>query len=269
MDFQNKRETLNEEQGGYESYRSDGATRTKANDTKRHEAELALERDIVMTEYKTDRDVILKAIKESIKRRDYDDAQAFIHKYRFAAKTDDDFSILAKLLAQKLETQQKIEKIQTVIDATDDNDTTALIALNERILRIDPDHQEAKAALRALRGDNEIDSNKKSRRIKRNRYDDDDDDLPAPNCISPHVATIMLTLATVFFEFWGLCMLVASVTVGTFPTITALGTVGIYGYLFIPYSKNTHSLTLGKFFTRILIAIFVFIVSSLVLGKAI
>ena len=160
MDFQNKRETLNEEQGGYESYRSDGATRTKANDTKRHEAELALERDIVMTEYKTDRDVILKAIKESIKRRDYDDAQAFIHKYRFAAKTDDDFSILAKLLAQKLETQQKIEKIQTVIDATDDNDTTALIALNERILRIDPDHQEAKAALRALRGDNEIDSNR-------------------------------------------------------------------------------------------------------------
>lgn len=268
MDFQNKRETLNEEQGGYESYRSDGATRTKANDTKRHEAELALERDIVMTEYKTDRDVILKAIKESIKRRDYDDAQAFIHKYRFAAKTDDDFSILAKLLAQKLETQQKIEKIQTVIDATDDNDTTALIALNERILRIDPDHQEAKAALRALRGDDEIDSNKKSRRKKRNRYDDDDD-LPAPNCISPHVATIMLTLATVFFEFWGLCMLVASVTVGTFPTITALGTVGIYGYLFIPYSKNTHSLTLGKFFTRILIAIFVFIVSSLVLGTAI
>lgn len=267
MDIQNKHETLNEEQGGYESYRSDGATRTNANDTKRHEAELALERDIVMTEYKTDRDVILKAIKESIKRRDYDDAQAFIHKYRFAAKTDDDFSILAKLLAQKLETQQKIEKIQTVIDATDDNDTTALIALNERILRIDPDHQEAKAALRALRGDDEIDSNKKSRRKKRNRYDDDD--LPAPNCISPHVAPIMLTLATVFFEFWGLCMLVASVTVGTFPTITALGTVGIYGYLFIPYSKNTHSLTLGKFFTRILIAIFVFIVSSLVLGKAI
>ena len=267
MDIQNKHETLNEEQGGYESYRSDGATRTNANDTKRHEAELALERDIVMTEYKTDRDVILKAIKESIKKRDYDDAQAFIHKYRFAAKIDDDFSILAKLLAQKLETQQKIEKIQTVIDATDDNDTTALIALNERILRIDPDHQEAKAALRALRGDDEIDSNKKSRRKKRNRYDDDD--LPAPNCISPHVATIMLTLATVFFEFWGLCMLVASVTVGTFPTITALGTVGIYGYLFIPYSKNTHSLTLGKFFTRILIAIFVFIVSSLVLGKAI
>lgn len=267
MDIQNKHETLNEEQGGYESYRSDGATRTNANDTKRHEAELALERDIVMTEYKTDRDVILKAIKESIKKRDYDDAQAFIHKYRFAAKIDDDFSILAKLLAQKLETQQKIEKIQTVIDATDDNDTTALIALNERILRIDPDHQEAKAALRALRGDDEIDSNKKSRRKKRNRYDDDD--LPAPNCISPHVATIMLTLATVFFEFWGLCMLVASVTVGSFPTITALGTVGIYGYLFIPYSKNTHSLTLGKFFTRILIAIFVFIVSSLVLGKAI
>ena len=268
MDFQNKRETLNEEQGGYESYRSDGATRTKANDTKRHEAELAIERDIVMTEYKTDRDVILKAIKESIKRRDYDDAQAFIHKYRFAAKTDDDFSILAKLLAQKLETQQKIEKIQTVIDATDDNDTTALIALNERILRIDPDHQEAKAALRALRGDNEIDSNKKSRRKKRNRYDDDDD-LPAPNCISPHAATIMLTLATVFFEFWGLGMLVASVSVGTFPTITALGTMGIYGYLFIPYSKNTHSLTLGKFFTRILIAIFVFIVFCLVLGTAI
>lgn len=267
MDIQNKHETLNEEQGGYESYRSDGATRTNANDTKRHEAELALERDIVMTEYKTDRDVILKAIKESIKKRDYDDAQAFIHKYRFAAKIDDDFSILAKLLAQKLETQQKIEKIQTVIDATDDNDTTALIALNERILRIDPDHQEAKAALRALRGDDEIDSNKKSRRKKRNRYDDDD--LPAPNCISPHVATIMLTLATVFFEFWGLCMLVASVTVGSFPTITALGTVGFYGYLFIPYSKNTHSLTLGKFFTRILIAIFVFIVSSLVLGKAI
>lgn len=265
MDIQNKHEMLNEERGGYESYRRDGATRTNANDTKRHEAELALERDIVMTEYKTDRDVIMKAIKESIKRRDYDDAQAFIHKYRFAAKTDDDFSILAKLLAQKLETQQKIEKIQTVIDATDDNDTTALIALNERILRIDPDHQEAKAALRALRGDDEIDSDKKSRRKKRNRYDDD---LPAPNCISPHAATIMLTLATVFFEFWGLGMLVASVSGGTFPTITALGTIGIYGYLFIPYSKNTHSLTLGKFFTRILIAIFVFIVFCLVLGTA-
>lgn len=265
MDIQNKHEMLNEERGGYESYRRDGATRTNANDTKRHEAELALERDIVMTEYKTDRDVILKAIKESIKRRDYDDAQAFIHKYRFAAKTDDDFSILAKLLAQKLETQQKIEKIQTVIDATDDNDTTALIALNERILRIDPDHQEAKAALRALRGDDEIDSDKKSRRKKRNRYDDD---LPAPNCISPHAATIMLTLATVFFEFWGLGMLVASVSGGTSPTITALGTMGIYGYLFIPYSKNTHSLTLGKFFTRILIAIFVFIVFCLVLGTA-
>lgn len=265
MDIQNKHEMLNEERGGYESYRRDGATRTNANDTKRHEAELALERDIVMTEYKTDRDVILKAIKESIKRRDYDDAQAFIHKYRFAAKTDDDFSILAKLLAQKLETQQKIEKIQTVIDATDDNDTTALIALNERILRIDPDHQEAKAALRALRGVDEIDSDKKSRRKKRNRYDDD---LPAPNCISPHAATIMLTLATVFFEFWGLGMLVASVSGGTFPTITALGTIGIYGYLFIPYSKNTHSLTLGKFFTRILIAIFVFIVFCLVLGTA-
>lgn len=118
-------------------------------------AEMALERefarDAVLEEYETDRDAILLFIKDAIRERRYQDAQEFVFKYRAAAKTDENFKILARLTAQGLDTEQRIAKVETVLDATPDSDYDTRMALYEQILRIDPGHEKYKAALEQCR----------------------------------------------------------------------------------------------------------------------
>lgn len=241
MDLQKSGKRGGEAQGGYQSYGSGGA-RPGADEA----AARDLEREMVLMEYETDRDVILKTIKDALKRHDYDDAQAFVYKYRAAAKQDEEFSILAKLLAQKLESKQKIDKIKTLIEATDEKDTKALIALNERILRIDPDNEEAKTALAALLGEDECPKPKKKKRSKKAL------EKRAENAMHPGLATVLLALACMF---WWLMALAMSMTAFN----ESFYFSGIYGallfipytYWFCPYKKNKTTLSWGSYFSRI------------------
>lgn len=105
------------------------------------EAELELERELLLNEYRNDKDAILLAIKQALKERNYKEAQEFIFKYRAAAKLDENFAVLARMTAQGLESEKKIEKVVTVLEATPDEDYETRIALCERILKIVPDHE--------------------------------------------------------------------------------------------------------------------------------
>ncbi len=242
MDLQKDGQNSGAAQGGYQSY-SSGGERPNVDE----EAARELDREMVLMEYESDRDVILKTIKDALKRHDYDDAQAFVYKYRAAAKQDGEFSILAKLLAQKLETKQKIDKIKTLIEATDENDTKALIALNERILRIDPDNAEAKAALAGLLGEDECPSpSQKKKRSKKSL------EKIAESAMHPGLATVLLVLACMF---WWLMAMGMTLT-GFKSSNVVAGGAGVllfipYSYWFLPYKKNKTMLSWRSYFSRI------------------
>lgn len=102
----------------------------------------AVERDLILEEYREDRETIHEMIKGALKKHDYKEAQVFIHKYRAAIKIDENFSILAKLTAQGLEKEKKIEKVKTILDVTDENDYTRRQVLYEKLLKIDPSNEE-------------------------------------------------------------------------------------------------------------------------------
>lgn len=248
MNSQNENRNPNKNYAKYQSYNSYNGTGQNANE--QSENQLKIERELILMEYETDRDAILKAVKESIKKRDYDDAQAFVYKYRLAAKTDEEFAILAKLLAQKLEAHQKIEKIETLIDATEEGDTKTLISLNKRILRIDPDYPKAKAALQKLTNSD------RSPKKKKSRHSDDDD---AEENHREGSASVMLTLGMFFATFVGGWLLVMSL----YHSISAIGilalilTLALYGYFFIPYPQNIKNTTGTNFTLRIVACIVV------------
>ena len=115
-----------------------------------------LEREMSISEFEEDRDAILMMMKDALRSRNYDDAQEIVHKYRAAIKKDDEFATLARMTAQGIEGNKKIAGIQTVLDATPDDDYDTRIALYERILKIHPGHEEAQNKLlecKRLRGD--------------------------------------------------------------------------------------------------------------------
>lgn len=127
--------------------------------------EKAMELEMLMEEYETDRDAILLTIQNALKDQDYDEAQAFVYKYRAAAKHDENFKLLARMTAQGLEGAKKIKNIETVLEATAEDDYEIRIALYERILKIQPDNAKYKKALeecRSLAGLNEPNADKSS-----------------------------------------------------------------------------------------------------------
>ena len=137
--------TNRESAHGYGGYEADGP----------ESPEKALERDMILEEYRNDKDAILMAIKQAIKARNYKEAQEFIYKYRAAAKIDENFATLSRMTAQGLERDKKIEKIVTVLDATPDDDYDTRIVLYERILKVIPDDEFYRAKLdeaRAAKG---------------------------------------------------------------------------------------------------------------------
>ena len=101
----------------------------------------SLERDLSLEEYEIDKDFIIQAIKDYLKERRYDDAQELVYKYRAAAKIDENFAMLARLTAQGLEKQSKIAKVETILDATPDDDYQMRVSLYRRILKIDPGNE--------------------------------------------------------------------------------------------------------------------------------
>ena len=120
------------------------------------DAVLELEREMSLSEFEEDRDVILMMMKEALRTRNYDEAQELVHKYRAAIKKDDEFATLARMTAQGIEGAKKVAGIQTVLDATPEDDYDTRIALYERILKIQPGNEEIQTKLndcKRLRGD--------------------------------------------------------------------------------------------------------------------
>lgn len=255
MNSQIENKNPEKECGEYQTYNSYGGAEQNADE--QSENQLKIERELILMEYDTDRDAILKAIKEGIKRRDYDDAQAFVYKYRLAAKKDEEFAILARLLAQKLEARQKIEKIETLIDATEESDTKTLISLYNRILRIDPDDPKAQAALQKLTNSDELKKKKKSRRTE----DDDADENDREGA-----ASVMLTMGMFFATFISGWLLIKSL----YYPISAIGilvlvlTLALYGYFFIPYPQNIKNTTGTSFTVRIVASIALFAIYQII-----
>ena len=156
MDMQPKpTENTNYDQGYHDNDSYHYSQSPSGNKT---EAELALERELIINEYRSDRDAILLAIKQAVKDRNYKEAQEFIYKYRAATKFDDNFAVLARMTSQGIENEKKIEKIVTVLEATPDDDYETRIAICERILKIVPDHdvylKELKKCKEALQAQN-------------------------------------------------------------------------------------------------------------------
>lgn len=142
----------------YEGYSEKLTSHPDGLSMQKTEAELELERELLLNEYRNDKEAILLAIKQALKERNYKEAQEFVFKYRAAAKMDENFAVLARMTAQGLESEKKIEKVVTVLDATPDEDYETRIALCERILKIVPDHEvyqkELERCKQALNGNN-------------------------------------------------------------------------------------------------------------------
>jgi hypothetical protein len=124
---------------GYQSY---GQETPNMGHPASERAALELEREMLIQEYRCDRDAILTAIKDALKNRRYSEAQEFVYKYRAAAKTDEDFCVLARMTAQGLEKYQAISKLVTALEATPDDDYRMRLGLCDRILKIQPDNAE-------------------------------------------------------------------------------------------------------------------------------
>ena len=132
--------------GGYASYDEGGqAAQTRAFDA---DEQRVLERNLLMQEYESDRDVILKEIKTALRERRYRDAQEFVYRYRIAAKTDETFAALARMTAEGLENARNIETLETMLDATPEDEYRRRLQLCREILEISPDHPKYVAELR-------------------------------------------------------------------------------------------------------------------------
>ena len=119
----------------------------KQEQPKESEVVRAIERDMSLQEYENEKDYILQAIKDYLKERKYRDAQELVYKYRAAAKTDENFAVLARLTAQGLESHSKFEKIDTVLDATPEDDYQTRMSLCKRALKVEPDNEKYKQEL--------------------------------------------------------------------------------------------------------------------------
>lgn len=246
MDYRKNIENEHQRQESYQSY---GSEQPELMERPESPEQLALERDLILEEYKTDRMAILMAIKESIKNRDYDEAQAFVFKYRAAAKKDDDFAILAKMLSAKMEMQRKIDQIQTILDATPDEDFNARRALYQRILAVDADNAEAKAALSAL---NEIDKTQ----VKRNDENRAVQETNEEHFINFAVARVILIILFSFASLWNFAMVCAgfgeegplAITLGTIFSILSI-------YPLVPLDNACARLSWKSLFLRICVSV--------------
>ena len=143
MDLKQQQSNPNNYDSNYDSL--DGS----ADHVQPNESEVvrAIERDMSLQDYEADKDFILQEIKNNLKERKYNDAQELVYKDRAAAKTDENFAVLARLTAQGLETHSKLDKIDTVMDATPEDDYQTRISLCKRALKVEPTNEKYKQEL--------------------------------------------------------------------------------------------------------------------------
>lgn len=134
----------NQDHSDYNSYGASYANHAQPNES---QMQRAIERDMTLEEYELDRDYILQAVKDALKERRYDEAQELVYKYRAAAKTDEQFAVLARMTAQGLEKNSKVDKIDVILDATPEDDYQTRIALCNRALKVDAGNEKYKAEL--------------------------------------------------------------------------------------------------------------------------
>lgn len=98
----------------------------------------SLEREMCLQEFKDDRDVIIQTLKTAIKNGEFDEAQEIVFQYRAAIKTDEQFAVLAQMVSENLESYKEIQKIETRLDATPDDEFQKRLDLCNQILKIKP-----------------------------------------------------------------------------------------------------------------------------------
>ena len=118
-------------QHGYQGYSSGEAPKSEA-------SAKAVERDMSLLEYDLDKDYILAELKRNLKEQDFDSAQELVHKFRAAAKGDEQFELLARKTADGINKQKDVERIMTSFEMTPENDYEVRLSLSERMYKIIP-----------------------------------------------------------------------------------------------------------------------------------
>lgn len=131
---QHDSEHSSEQYSGYGAYGS-------KEQPKRSEVVRSLEREMNLQEFKDDRDVIIQTLKTAIKKGEYEEARDIVYQYRAAIKTDEQFAILAQMVNENLENKKEIEKFETRLDATPDDEYQKRLGLCIEILKIQPNNE--------------------------------------------------------------------------------------------------------------------------------
>lgn len=124
---------------GYKGYSGYGSEPEGGQDTSL--VRKSLERDLILEEYREDREAILSALKTAIRERQYQEAQEFVYKYRAAAREDESFAVLAQMTADGLKTDKALEKLQVSLDATPEYDYRVRLSICERMYRMRMDEK--------------------------------------------------------------------------------------------------------------------------------
>ncbi len=124
---------------GYKGYSGYGSEPEGGQDTSL--VRKSLERDLILEEYREDREAILSALKTAIRERDYKGAQEFVYKYRAAAREDESFAVLAQMTADGLKADKALEKLRVSLDATPEDDYRVRLSICERMYRMRMDEK--------------------------------------------------------------------------------------------------------------------------------
>lgn len=129
-----KQEKSGRYHGNYQGYSS-------SEEEKDTHKDKVMERDMSLLEYDLDKDYILESIKQNLKNRDYDSAQELVHKFRAAAKGDEQFEILARRTADGINRQKDLQRVKTSLDMTPEDDYEVRLSLSERMYKLIPSEE--------------------------------------------------------------------------------------------------------------------------------
>lgn len=150
---------------------------------------LKLERDMAIQEFKDDRDFIIETLKQNIKNHEYEEAQLLIQQYRAALKIDETFAMLATMVKEGIEKNKKIEKFETQLELTPEDDYLQRMKICQDILVIVPDCEKYQAEI--ARCQRELDRiSQNNRNIRSNNKTSQSEDILA--CPGTAITLIIL-----------------------------------------------------------------------------
>lgn len=158
---------------------------------------LKLERDMAIQEFKDDRDFIIETLKQNIKNHEYEEAQQLIQQYRAALKIDETFAMLATMVKDGIEKNKKIEKFETQLELTPEDDYLQRMKICQDILVIVPDCEKYQAEI--ARCQRELDRiSQNNRNIRSNKTSQSEDILACPKtAITLIILDALIILGTI------------------------------------------------------------------------